>query len=105
MEEGSYNCFLSFISAEQGVGCMQGIRAEEIEEAVYTRNVLSRYAAIAADLARGLSEQKPVITGLASFAVGVADDLVQAAAYIAREKQRLLRGGLHYMLDQGGGTS
>ncbi|MFB5674242.1 hypothetical protein ACE3NQ_00885 [Paenibacillus terreus] len=105
MEEGSYNCLLSFISAEQGVGYMQGIRAEEIEGAVYTRNVLSRYAAIATDLARGLSEQKPVITGLVSFAVGVADDLVQAAAYIAREKQRLLRGGLHYMLDQGGGTS
>jgi hypothetical protein len=105
IEEGSYNCLLSFISAEQGVGYMQGIRAEEIEEAVYTRTLLSRYAAIAADLARGLSEQKPVITGLSGFAACVADDLVQAAAYVVREKQRLLRGGLQYLLDYGGGTS
>ncbi|MFM9276509.1 hypothetical protein [Paenibacillus jiagnxiensis] len=99
LHEGSYNCLLSFISAEQGVGYMQGIRAEEIEEAVYTRNVLSRYAAAAADLARALTKRNPAIPGLASFSVGIADDLVQAAAYIAREKQLLLHGGLQYILD------
>ncbi|MFB5267521.1 hypothetical protein ACE41H_12110 [Paenibacillus enshidis] len=105
LHEGSYNCLLSFISAEQEVGYMQGIHAEHIEEAVYTRNALSRYAAAAADLAHTLAEQNPAIPGLTSFAIGVAEGLVQAAAYIAREKQHLLSGGLQYLLDRRVGTS
>ncbi|MDP4099025.1 hypothetical protein OIN60_20065 [Paenibacillus sp. P96] len=106
LNEGSYNCLLSFIGAEHGVGYRQGVYAEEmIEEAVYSRNVLNRYAASAAELAYTLSERRPIIHGLASFAASVADELAEAAAYIARERQLLLSGGLQYLLDHGGGPS
>ncbi|MNW34859.1 hypothetical protein D3C74_118460 [compost metagenome] len=100
LEAGDYNCLLSLISAENGHSYMEGLEAQQVEQAVFLHDALKRYAYIAVDIAEQLRQAEPVIPDLYQFAEEIARELLQEAEALELGKQRLQRGGLEYWLSR-----
>ncbi|GAE07779.1 hypothetical protein [Paenibacillus sp. JCM 10914] len=98
LADGSYNCLLSLIKSEQGKSQDASLTVAEVQQALYTNNVLKPYAQIAARNHSILSAIDLDAVSLISFHQSLVDELIEDANYIEFNRQKLLYGGLNYYL-------
>ncbi|MMZ68518.1 hypothetical protein D1872_312140 [compost metagenome] len=79
---------------------MEGLEAQQIEQAIFLHDVLKRFAYIAIEITEHLGQAQPVIPDLHQFAEEIAKELLQEAEALEAGKQRLQRGGLEYWLSR-----
>ncbi|MET3208127.1 UNVERIFIED_CONTAM: hypothetical protein ABIC26_001063 [Paenibacillus sp. PvR008] len=100
LEENSYNCLLSHISAEQKTAYREGLGPEQIQEAIYVRGALASYVSIADQAVQQLENLEPDIPGLRMFTRSIAEELGEEAAEIEAGRSHLRRGGLDFWLSR-----
>ncbi|MCQ4086622.1 hypothetical protein [Saccharibacillus sp. JS10] len=98
LQDGSYNCLVSLYRKEYAQDPKISVFPSDIDQAVYAKGMLSRYAQFSTERQLRLQQAQPYFPDLLDFHKALAGDLAKIAEQIEREKQKLALGGLHYWL-------
>ena len=96
LADGSYNCLLSMIRFELSID--RSPTAAEVKHALYTRDVLVRYAELALPHYEALLHSAVRIPYLLDFHQSLIGQLNHDSNGIAEQRRILAAGGLHYFL-------
>jgi hypothetical protein len=100
LQEGSYNCLISMVQSQLHIPKDRRPTHAEIEQALYSTDLLLRYAERAESNHETLEAIKPIVPYLYQFHGFLCDNVKQAARQIEAERQLLQQGGLAYWLSK-----
>lgn len=98
LADGSYNCLLSLIKAENHLAKDHRLSRAEAERAIYHNETLRRYAKIASDNHQRLLDSPIHAPHVLSFHQTLLDELTADAGSIEVGRKMLEHGGLNYYL-------
>ncbi|MNO73262.1 hypothetical protein D3C76_642240 [compost metagenome] len=98
--EGNYNSLVSLVQAELQIPKDRRPTAEEMNEAIYVRGLLSTYANRANIHHANLATIQTIVPHLYEFHASMLNNVVTGAQHHESEKNLLLEGGLNYYLSK-----
>ncbi|KKO54245.1 class 1 isoprenoid biosynthesis enzyme [Paenibacillus sp. DMB20] len=98
LADGSYNCLLSLIKAENNLTKDHRLSRAEAEQAIYLNETLRRYAEIASDTHHRLLDSPIHAPHVLSFHQTLLNELNADADSIENGRKMLEHGGLNYYL-------
>ena len=98
LQDGSYNCLVSLYRKEYAQDSKIDVLASDIDQAIYAKGMLSRYAQFSTERQIRLQHAHQHFPDLLAFHEALAGDLEKIADQIEREKQKLSLGALNYWL-------
>lgn len=100
MKEANYNSLVAFVRAELQIPADQAVSAEQIEQVIYIKDGLNRYAEQAAANHLQVEAINELVPHLRDFSYHLLEELRNAAENIEKDRMLLQTGGLNYWLSK-----
>ncbi|RUT30589.1 hypothetical protein EJP77_12235 [Paenibacillus zeisoli] len=100
MKEDNYNSLVAFVRAELQIPTDQAISPEQIEQVIYIKDGLNRYAEQAAANHLQVEDINELVPHLRDFSYHLLEELRNAAKNIEKDRIVLQTGGLNYWLSK-----